>query len=65
VNEAIAELVLARTRTSVLHQAALDAGMHPMLREGLLRAWEGVTTLEELLWVLPAQDRERGDGTTS
>jgi len=62
VNEAIAELVLARARTAVLHQAALDGGMTPMLSEGLQRVWEGVTTLEELLWVLPAQDREAVDG---
>ncbi len=58
VNEALAELVLARARTSVLHQAALEAGMTPMLHEGLQRVHEGITTLEELRWVLPVRSAE-------
>lgn len=58
VNETLSEIILARSRTSLLHQAALDAGMIPMLQDGLARVREGVTTLEELRRVLPTRQAE-------
>jgi type IV pilus assembly protein PilB len=58
VNETLSEIILARSRTSLLHQAALDAGMIPMLQDGLARVREGVTTLEELRRVLPTRQVE-------
>ena len=38
----LSEIILARSRTFLLHQAALDAGMIPMLQDGLARVREGV-----------------------
>jgi len=58
LNETLSEIILARSRTSLLHQAALEAGMIPMLQDGLARVREGVTTLEELRRVLPTRQAE-------
>jgi type II secretory ATPase GspE/PulE/Tfp pilus assembly ATPase PilB-like protein len=64
VTETLSEIILARSRTSLLHQAALDAGMIPMLQDGLARVREGITTLEELRRVLPTRriEPEKDDG---
>ncbi|MDX9971669.1 MAG: GspE/PulE family protein [FCB group bacterium] len=53
VNEAMAEQILSRPRTRVLHDAAVRGGMVEIEREGLRQAEAGATTLEELLRVLP------------
>jgi type II secretory ATPase GspE/PulE/Tfp pilus assembly ATPase PilB-like protein len=53
MNEAIADLILSRARTSVLHEAAVNGGMAPLADDGVLRARQGVTTLDELRRVLP------------
>ncbi len=58
VNEELSENILARSRTSILHQTAVNAGMIPMLQDGLARVREGVTTLEELRRVLPTRRTE-------
>ena len=55
VTEPLADLVLARSRTSTLHAAALDAGMAPLMESALQSVRDGVTTLEELRRVLPPQ----------
>ena len=53
VNEEIANLVLARSRTRTLHDAALRNRMVTLAEDGVEKAREGVTTLEELRRVLP------------
>jgi len=53
VNEEIADLILARSRTSVLHEAALRNRMVTLAEDGLEKVRKGTTTLEELRRVLP------------
>lgn len=53
MTEPLAELILARSRTRVLHDAALREGLVALEEDGLRKAREGVTTLEELRRVLP------------
>lgn len=53
VDETISDLILNRSRTASLHQAAVVAGMNALERDGLARVTAGVTTLEEMRRVLP------------
>ncbi len=53
VNEHIAESVLERHTTSQLHTIAMEHGMETLAEDGLKKARKGITTLEELLRVLP------------
>ncbi len=56
VNEELAELVLARSRTRTVHDVALGQGMVPLERAALHCAARGITTVEELQRVLPAAE---------
>jgi general secretion pathway protein E len=51
MNEEIAGLVLARAEARQLQRAAVSGGMRPMLEDGLIKAADGRTTLEEVLRV--------------
>ncbi len=53
VDETISDLVLNRSRTASLHQAAVAAGMNALEHDGIARVTAGVTTLEEMRRVLP------------
>ena len=55
VDDAFAQLVLTRPRTAELHEAALRAGMESLgtSARGLIR--QGITSLEEVNRVLPAE----------
>ncbi len=53
VNDEISELILDRSRTQVLHEAALRGRMVTLVEDGVGKAEEGLTTLEELRRVLP------------
>jgi type II secretory ATPase GspE/PulE/Tfp pilus assembly ATPase PilB-like protein len=53
VDETIAELILERSRTAVLQNAAVAAGMTTLENAGVACAAAGVTTLTELRRVLP------------
>ncbi|MBX7255185.1 MAG: GspE/PulE family protein [Candidatus Hydrogenedentes bacterium] len=53
VNGEISDLVLARSRTSVLHEAAIANGMVTLAQDGAARVRAGETTLEELRRVIP------------
>ena len=53
VNEEVADLVLARSRTRVLHDAVVRSGMVTLVEDGVEKAGLGVTALEELRRVLP------------
>ena len=52
MDDEMAELVLARRRTSELHERAVESGMCPIAQDGLERACTGQTTLEELSRVI-------------
>ena len=53
VNDEVADLVLARSRTRVLHEAAVRSGMATLAEDGVEKARQGVTALDELRRVLP------------
>ena len=53
MDEGIAESVLERHTTSQLHTIAMEHGMETLAEDGLKKAKKGITTLEELLRVLP------------
>ncbi len=55
VDDSIAERVLKRPRTAELHEAAVSGGMATLTDDGVARAKEGGTTLEELKRVLPTE----------
>ncbi len=52
VTEAIREAILARSSASDLEKIAVHEGMTTMLEDGLLKALQGLTTLEEILRVI-------------
>ena len=49
VTEEIRELILRRTSTDEMSRAAKDQGMVRLREDGLLKAAQGVTTVEEVL----------------
>lgn len=53
VNDEIAEYILTRPTTSRLQEMAKAKGMETLEEDGLLKAEKGITTLDELLRVLP------------
>ena len=55
-NSAIARLVLAKSCTDAIHEAAVAGGMAPLTTDAVSRAQNGITTLEELKRVLPANE---------
>lgn len=52
-DDTTAELVLAHSRTAVLHEAAVEAGMRTVVEDAVDRVRKGVTTVEEVRRVLP------------
>ncbi|HOK08328.1 MAG TPA: GspE/PulE family protein [Candidatus Hydrogenedens sp.] len=53
VTSAIEELILKHPTVSQLHTLAVSLGMETMAEDGLKKARKGITTLEELIRVLP------------
>ncbi len=53
MNETLAELILARSRTRTIHDAAMAARMVSLRRDGIDKVLAGITTLDELRLVLP------------
>ncbi|MGI9510540.1 MAG: GspE/PulE family protein [Geminicoccaceae bacterium] len=51
MSDAIGETILRRSDVHALQRAARDAGMKPMIRDGLDKVREGITTIEEVLRV--------------
>ena len=47
------EAVLQRLTTSQLHEVAVEGGMETLTDDGLMKARRGITTLDELIRVLP------------
>lgn len=58
MSEALAEQVLQRRRTRILHETAVEEGMVPLADDGLRKARAGETTLEELRRVLPPPEEK-------
>lgn len=54
VSSEIEELVLKHPTASQLHELAVSLGMETMSEDGLKKARKGITTLEELIRVLPS-----------
>lgn len=57
VDEAIGQAVLHRPTTSQLHETAMAEGMETLEMDGLRKAKKGITTLRELVRVLPSENR--------
>jgi len=52
VNDAIASLILERSRTNVIHEAAVWAGMMPVADDACQRVKAGITTTDEVRRIL-------------
>jgi type IV pilus assembly protein PilB len=55
INDKLRELITRPPTTDELRAAAIEAGMTPMLRDGIEKAAQGITTVEEVLRVLVGQ----------
>jgi type II secretory ATPase GspE/PulE/Tfp pilus assembly ATPase PilB-like protein len=55
VSQELAEFVLTRPTTAQLHKVAVAQGMETLATDGLKKARKGITTVEELVRVLPTQ----------
>ncbi|MEA3366406.1 MAG: GspE/PulE family protein, partial [Candidatus Hydrogenedentes bacterium] len=55
MDDNLAEALLERPRTRGLHKIALRMGMKPLVRQGVLKVRQGITTLGELQRVLPVE----------
>ena len=53
VDQELAELILEEPTTARLEALAVEKGMETMLEDGLAKASKGITTLDELMRVLP------------
>jgi CheY-like chemotaxis protein len=58
VNDEVRELIGTRAAEHALRKAAKRAGMRTMLEDGIEKAAQGLTTLEEVLRVAPSEARE-------
>ena len=54
VNDEFSEQVLHRCTSAKLYETAKSMGMETMAEDGLLKAKKKITTLEELVRVLPS-----------
>jgi type II secretory ATPase GspE/PulE/Tfp pilus assembly ATPase PilB-like protein len=57
VDEKLRELIARPAPTSELREAAIEGGMTTMLRDGIEKAAQGITTVEEVLRVLAGQPK--------
>ncbi|HUU54531.1 MAG TPA: GspE/PulE family protein [Armatimonadota bacterium] len=67
IDDRLRELIARPTPTDELRTAAIDAGMTTMLKDGVEKAMQGVTTVEEVMRVMspglaPAPDSQRQRG---
>jgi general secretion pathway protein E len=51
MSDALRRLVLAHAEAREIHRVAIEEGMRTMYQDGLLKALEGTTTVEEVLRV--------------
>jgi type II secretory ATPase GspE/PulE/Tfp pilus assembly ATPase PilB-like protein len=52
INEPLREAILQKMPAAKLRQVALEQGMSSMLEDGLEKAAQGITSLEEILRVI-------------
>jgi len=52
MNDRLRELIVRRASTAELRQAAIESGMVTMLQDGLRKAMDGITSIEEVMRVL-------------
>ncbi len=60
ISDKLRELIARPPTTDELRAAAIEAGMTPMLRDGIEKAAQGITTVEEVLRVLIGQQDDDG-----
>ena len=56
VNDEVRELISRRASEHAIRKAARDAGMRTLLEDGILKAAQGLTTLEDVVRVVAADD---------
>ena len=56
VNDEVRELISRRASEHAIRKAARNAGMRTLLEDGILKAAQGVTTLEDVVRVVSADD---------
>jgi type IV pilus assembly protein PilB len=56
VNDEVRELMSRRASEHAIRKAARNAGMHTLLEDGILKAAQGLTTLEDVVRVVAADD---------
>ena len=56
VNEEVRELITRRASEHAIRKAARDAGMRTLLEDGIVKAAAGLTTLEDVVRVVAADD---------
>jgi type II secretory ATPase GspE/PulE/Tfp pilus assembly ATPase PilB-like protein len=56
VNDAIAALILQRSRTNLIHEAAVRAGMMTVAEDAAERVKAGITTMAEVRRILPVPE---------
>lgn len=56
VNDEMRELISRRSSEHAIRRAARDAGMRTLLEDGILKAAQGLTTLEDVVRVVSADD---------
>jgi type II secretory ATPase GspE/PulE/Tfp pilus assembly ATPase PilB-like protein len=49
IDQALRDAILGKASASALREIAIRSGMVPMLEDGLQKATEGLTTIEEVL----------------
>ena len=61
VDDAIRELIARPSSPAELRAAAIEAGMTTLLKDGVEKAVQGITTIEKVMRVLTRQSEEEGD----
>ena len=49
MNSVLRDLIIGRRSTEVLRNAAMQSGMHPLRDAGILKIFDGITTIEEVV----------------
>jgi type IV pilus assembly protein PilB len=60
IDDKLRELITRPATTAELRTAAIDLGMTTMLRDGIEKATQGITTVEEVLRVLARESETEG-----
>ena len=59
MTQTIAKLTMERSETGIIREQALKDGMIPLIKDGLRRIKDGLTTIEEVLSVAVAKEEEK------